>query len=106
MKNGEYTGELVTVQFPEEHLLDYIFHDAVNFANAHNDQDMEFHCKEFLNAFRHFNWLINNSNHPTIQISDSGIHTPTRGKHSPKGFSSEPKPKRRGRGRPPKGQNK
>jgi hypothetical protein len=106
LKDGEYTGEFVTTQFPKEHILDYVLYDAINFANKHNDEDMEFHCKEFLNAIRHFNWLINNSKQPTIQISSSGIQTPTRGRHSPKGFSLEPKTKRRGRGRPPKGQAK
>lgn len=102
LNGGEYIGDSVAVQFPEEHLLDFVLHDAINFANEHNDEDMSFHCHELLNALRRFNWLINNSKHPTIQIADGSIHTPTRGRHSPKGFSPKLQSKRRGRGRPPK----
>lgn len=107
LKKGEYTGEFVTVQFPDEHLLDYLLYDAINFANYYADDDLKFSCKQLLRAFKHFNWLVNDrSESQTIQISGEGIHVPTRGKHSPKGFSLEPKTDRRGRGRPPKGQSK
>lgn len=106
LKNGEDTGEFVRVQFPDEDLLDFLLHDAVRFVNNYNDADLEFHCKQLLNAFKHFNWLVNNHSYETIQISNKGVHTSTRGKYSPKGFSTELKSKpRRGRGRPPKGQS-
>jgi predicted ATPase len=102
LKNGEVEGEPVEDFNPEEGLIELLLYEAIQLANAENDEQLECACKQYLEALSHYE---NDSKGLNLQFwtlisPDSKLHISGKSKKNPKPEGFKPK---RGRGRPPKG---
>lgn len=106
LKNGEVEGEPVENFNPEEGLVELLLYEAIQLANAENDAQLEFACKQYLEALSHYDRsTLNDSKGFNLQFwtlisPDTKVHISGKSKKNPKPEGFKPK---RGRGRPPKG---
>jgi hypothetical protein len=105
LKNGEVEGEPVEDFNPEEGLVELLLYEAIQLANAENDEQLEFACKQYLEALSYYDTSpLNDSKGFNLQfwtlISPTKVHISGKSKKNPKPEGFKPK---RGRGRPPKG---
>jgi len=106
LKNGEVEGEPVEDFNPEEGLIELLVYEAIQLANAENDEQLESACKQYLEALSHYDRItLNDSKSLNLQFwtlisPDTKVHISGKSKKNPKPEGFKPK---RGRGRPPKG---